>query len=146
MADTRYPKIIEGQKGPNGHPVGYDDDGNLVEWIPADQPGHEGEIWPMIMRRSDDTISDEYQRLWDKVWWNRHMSHHAPGCECGKHKPRCGCDKRNFVGCDGARALVDRYGLEFLAPGDPVEWGITQGKMMALAWVHGSEWDGSGDT
>lgn len=138
MADSRYPKIIEGETGPNGHPVGYDDNGDYVEWIPADQPGYEGEIWPMILRRNDDDIGKEYQRLWDKVWWNRHMSHceFTDPAECPLHGP----------GCDPARALVDRYGLDFLDPGEMVEWGITQGKMMALAWVTGSDWDGSGDT
>lgn len=137
MADTRYPKILEGQKGPNGHPVGYNDNGDYVEWIPDDDEQNDGEPWPMILRRNDNDISEEYRRLWNKVWWNRHMSRHAPGCDCNDEP---------LVGCDPARALVDRYGLEFLDPGDDVEWGITQGKMMALAWVHGSEWDGSGDT
>lgn len=138
MADTRYPKIIEGEKGPNGHPVGYDENGDYVEWVPADQPGHEGEEWPLIMRRNDNDIHEEYSRLWDKVWWNRHMSHcpHTNPMEC----------PRNGPGCDPARALVDRYGLEFLDPGEMVEWGITQGMMKALAWVLGSEWEGSGDT
>jgi len=137
MADRRYPRIIRGETGPNGHPVGYDDARNLVEWIPADQPGHEHETWPMILRRSDDAIASEYQRLWDKVWWNRHMSHHSPGHEC---------DDEPMIGCDPARGIVDRYGREFLDPGDDVEWGITQGMMMALAWARGMEWEDSGST
>jgi hypothetical protein len=90
-----------------------------------------------MARRTNKEIDAEYRRLWDKVWWNRHMSRHKPGCDCNDEK---------LVGCDPARALVEKYGLEFLDPGDDVEWGITQGKMMALAWVHGSEWEGSGDT
>lgn len=136
MADTRYPKILEGQKGPNGHPVGYDDNGDYVEWIPADQPGHEGEIWPMIMRRNDDDIGKEYRRLWDKVWWNRHMYHHG--------NPEIKDEVQS--GRSAARGIEDRWGKEFLEPGDDIEWGITLGKMMALAWVLGSDWDGSGDT
>lgn len=138
MADTRYPKIIENQTGPNGHPVGYDDDGNYVEWVPDDDGQNDGDPWPIIMRRNENHISAEYQRLWDKVWWNRHMSHcrAASASECPKHG----------LGCDPARGLEDRYGKEFLYPGDDVEWGICQGKMMALAWVLGSEWEGSGDT
>lgn len=137
MADSRYPRIIEGETGPNGHPVGYDENGDYVEWIPDEDEQNDGQPWAMILRRNDHDISQEYKRLWDKVWWNRHMSHHKPGCECSDEPS---------VGCDAARALVDRYGLEFLDPGDPVEWGIAQGKMMALAWVHGSEWDDSGST
>lgn len=136
MADTRYPRIIEGETGPNGHPVGYDDNGDYVEWIPNEEE-EDGEPWPMIMRRNDDDISKEYRKLWNKVWWNRHMSHHTLGCDCNDEP---------MVGCDSARALLERYGLEFLEPGEQVEWGITQGKMMALAWVMGSDWDGSGST
>jgi hypothetical protein len=90
-----------------------------------------------VAKRTIKEISDEYSKLWDKVWWNRHMSRHQPGRDC-TNEP--------LVGCDPARALVDRHGLEFLDPGELVEWGITQGKMMALAWVLGSEWEGSGDT
>jgi hypothetical protein len=120
--------------GPNGHPAGYDDQGNFVEWVP-DEDG--GEPWPLIMRRADNVMSKEYKRLWDKIWWNRHMSRHKPGCECADEPG---------IGCDAARAIEDKYGREFLEPGDQVEWGITQGKMMALAWALGSEWEGSGDT
>lgn len=130
-------KILENQKGPNGHPVGYNDNGDLVEWIPDDDEQNDGEPWPLIMRRSDKSIDQEYKRLWDKVWWNRHMSRHKNGCEC---------TNQPMIGCDAARTIVDKYGREFLDPGNDVEWGITQGKMMALAWVHGSDWDGSGDT
>lgn len=123
--------------GPNGHPTGHDEVGNLVEWIPDEDEQNDGKPWPMILRRSDNVIEGEYKKLWDKVWWNRHMSNHKRGCEC---------DDEPGIGCDAARVILDRYGRQFLEPGDPVEWGITQGKMMALAWVHGSEWEGAGDT
>lgn len=136
MADTQYPKIIHDQTGPNGHPVGYADNGDYVEWVP-DEEDDTGPRWPLILRRNDSDISKEYQKLWDKVWWNRHMSHHKPGLECNDEPG---------IGCDAARALEEKYGRQFLEPGEQVEWGITQGKMMALAWVHGSDWEGSGDT
>ena len=87
--------------------------------------------------RSRADILQEYDRWWDKVWWNRHMSHHTPGHDCSDE---------SMIGCDGARIIVDKYGLEFLEPGDDLEWGIATGKMMALAWACGSDWDSSGDT
>ena len=121
--------------GPNGHPVGYADNGDFVEWIPDEEEA--SGVWPMILRRNDNDISAEYRRLSDKVWWNRHMSRHAFDHNCADEP---------MPGCEVAQALVDRYGLNFLEPGEPVEWGITQGKMMALAWVHGADWDSSGDT
>ena len=89
------------------------------------------------MARRNAIIEAEYKRLWDKVWWNRHMARHYRG-EC--------CDSQPLTGCDGAREIEKKYGRAFLDPGEDVEWGITQGKMMALAWALGSEWEGSGDT
>lgn len=82
----------------------------------------------MRMRRKEE-VQAAYAILWDKVWWNRHMG-------LGEHD----------AGKEAARRIADFYGKKFLDPGDDVEWGITQGKMMALAWVLGSEWEGSGDT
>ena len=122
--------------GPNGYPVGNDDEGNLVEWIPSDETEN-NEAVPMILRRADRVMLEEYKKLWDKVWWNRHMAHHLLGYEC-REAPT--------IGCDSARAIMDKYGRDYLEPGSQVEWGITQGKMMALAWVMGSDWEGSGDT
>ena len=89
------------------------------------------------MRKTKEVVA-EYDKLWDKVWWNRHMSH----CEA-ETASKC---KKQGPGCDPARALEDRWGLAALNPGDQTEWGICQGKMMALAWVLGSEWEGSGST
>lgn len=82
-----------------------------------------------MTRRPTSEISAEYKRFWDKVWWNRHM---------GGGEPE--------VGKPAARGLEDRYGKDFLDPGDDIEWGICVGKMMALAWVLGAEWEEAGDT
>jgi len=112
---------LKNQTGPNGHPVGYDDNGDFVEWIPD-----EGKPWPLVLRRGDDSIKKAYERFRAKVWWNRHMAHGEPR--------------------DAARGVEEKYGLEFLEPGDDIEWGICLGKMMAVAWVLGMEWDEAGDT
>jgi hypothetical protein len=88
-------------------------------------------------RRTTPEILAEYHRLWDKVWWNRHMACHSPGRDCSDQP---------MVGCDPARAMVDKYGLEALMPGDQNEWGRTCGQMMGLAWCLGADWRGSGDT
>jgi hypothetical protein len=121
--------------GPNGFRIGLDEENNRVEWI---QEKDDPEPWPLILRRSDDAISEMYQECWDKVWWNRHMvySHDYGREECtGKGK----------LGCDGAARVEKKYGRENLG-WDDVDWGILQGKLSALSWVMGSEWEESLDT
>jgi hypothetical protein len=78
----------------------------------------------IIVARPEETIRKEHKKLWDKVWWNRHMAIGEP--EAGR---------------DRAKTLEDKYGKEFLTPKNEVEWGICIGQMMALAWVLGAEWD-----
>ena len=117
------------QTGPNGHTVGYDDNGDFVEWIPDERGQNDGKPLPLVLRRGDDSIKKAYETFLDKVWWNRHMAHGEPA-----------------AGRDGARGVEEKYGLEFLEPGDDIEWGICLGKMMALAWVLGMEWEDAGDT
>jgi hypothetical protein len=38
-------------------------------------------------------------------------------------------------------AVVERYGLDNLGPYTDFEWGMINGKLSALRWVLGSEWD-----
>lgn len=89
-----------------------------------------------MAKRTIKEISAEYDRFHDKVWWNRHMFHDG--------NPEILDEVQS--GRAAARGVEDRYGKEFLDPGDDIEWGICLGKMMALAWVLGMEWEAAGDT
>lgn len=129
-------------KGPNGYSLGYMGDGDLVEWIPDEEI--EGEFFPMIVRRSDSQIHDLYNELWDKVWWNRHMYWRGQ-IESGESRLTANEHPIMERAMAAAKRIEDRFGIENLGWND-VDWGILQGKMSALAWVMGSEWDGSMDT
>jgi hypothetical protein len=92
--------------------------------------------------------------LFNQVWYNRHQNLRI-GVERGEIDvvdketyPRPPGQLRETIQrdiWDGARkaaARVEkRYGKKSLGPWDDFEWGMVNGKLSALRWILGDEWD-----
>jgi hypothetical protein len=107
--------------------------------------------------RTASEISEAVEELIDRVWYDRHMvSRHM--IETGKTKIIA---KKDFglqhyrdsahsklvvddiwAGALKAAARVEKkYGKENLGPYSKFDWGMINGKLSALRWVMGEEWD-----
>ncbi len=90
--------------------------------------------------RAEEEISEAVQEFFDKVWYGRH---------CGLSvadildDPSMSREERDIKkGASKAAAEIEeKYGMEELGPVSDFEWGMLNGKLSALRWVLGDEWD-----
>jgi len=108
--------------------------------------------WTDEPRRLSQILSS-IDELFDKIWYNRHQNLKYR-IETGKTKI---VEKETFPVKDHARRPIQRdvwqraqkaakkvekkYGAENLGPWTDFEWGMLNGKLSALRWVLGDEWD-----
>ena len=108
--------------------------------------------WEEEPRRLGE-ISDAIGELLDKVWYNRHQIR-LEKVESGEIKiveketpedrrgPERTCQRDVWEGArKSARKVEKKYGPKDLGPWDDFEWGMMNGKLSALRWLLGDEWD-----
>ena len=75
--------------------------------------------------------------FFEKIWFDRHMSL--------QYRVETGIetvDKDIWKDAlSAAQKIIDKYGEENLGPYSDFEWGMINGKLSALRWVLGCEWD-----
>ena len=135
-AQTTDP-VAPGEVGPNGHRVEYTKAGDKVEWIPdEDAPGGE---WSIMLRRNDNAILEAAEEFSDVIWYDRKLvllHNLKEGSET--------IDSKIYDGMVKAMQRTERkYGKKKLRRyyRNDFEWGMLNGKLSALRWVLGDDWD-----
>jgi hypothetical protein len=103
--------------------------------------------------RSLTELVEAESTLHKKVWYNRHMnlrydieqSNHkvVPESEY-KRSPYRADQTLDTVwekALEAANALEQEVGVENLGPWDDFDWGMINGKLSAIRWILGDEWD-----
>lgn len=121
------------------------------------RPGHFPDLiieqeWVEEPRRLSEIV-DAMDELFDKIWYDRHQALRH-NIERGKIKI---VEKENLTAKNHAQRPIQRdiwrgalraaakvekkYGRKNLGPWDHFEWGMLNGKLSALRWVLGDDWD-----
>ena len=130
---------------------------SLVDLIKSRDPDlladHESDFTFSQESRSLAEILEAEHLLFRQIWYNRHRNH-LIDIEAGKHqivpeKDYSRDPHRQNQTLDtvwkqaqaAAKRTEDEVGLEDLGPWDDFEWGMINGKLSALRWVLGDDWD-----
>ena len=126
-----------GQLGPNGHRVVRLKNGDIAEMIPDDETP--GEEWPMILRRNDDDIAKAADEFETVIWYDRKLVL-LENIKNGREPLSPEIEKGML---EGMRKAEKKYGKRKIRSyySNDFEWGMINGKLSALRWVLGMEWD-----
>lgn len=102
--------------------------------------------------RTFSEISEAIDLLWDQIWYNRHKYHEeeigsgdVTLVEAKEVSEIYDATKETTevwsMAQQAARRVEERRGLQNLGPWTDFEWGMLNGKLSALRWILGDEWD-----
>lgn len=81
---------------------------------------------------------DAEQEFFDKIWYVRSLIRQEKAAAAGSDSTPADISEAAQA---AMRAVEDKYGAENVGPWDDWGWGFVHGKLSALRWVLGSEWD-----
>ena len=136
LAFDAYGNEVEVTLSDEGRTVVFDADGNQIEIHECEETP--GEFYSVIVRRNDTDIAEAINRLVHQVWYNRHLVWKEKVLT-GKEVKRCPEIWKEAIRQE--QKMRKKYGDEFLLPEDEFEWGMINGKLSALRWVLGDNWD-----
>ena len=108
---------------------------DALDWVNPDAVAEYAFDLEYQPRRTDE-INEAADLLWHQVWYNRHQNL--------RHKVKNGEPIAPDVwkgALAAAKRVEKQYGKKNLGPWDDFEWGMINGKLSALNWVMGEEWD-----
>lgn len=111
----------------------------LVDSTLVKQMLDEGEEWneSEIKPRTMAEIAEAAEEFVEKIWFDRHL--------LLQYKVENGIetvDPKIWKGAlKAAEKMIQKYGEENLGPYSDFEWGMLNGKLSALRWVLGEDWD-----
>lgn len=113
------------------------------------------ELYGAMQVRGLSEIYEAEELLYNQVWYNRHWNRRVAidrgrlkvvsdgewNAATLKQRRRMITEGTWKLGLDAARKVEEEFGIENLGPWDDFEWGMINGKLSALRWVLGDEWD-----
>jgi hypothetical protein len=118
-----------------------------VEGLDAVLADHFGDEFQLLIEESDfreeprrlDEIQEAEQEFFDRIWYQRSIAHEWRYQDNGDPE---GLERLGQIAGPGRRRVQQKFnGAENLGPYNDFEWGMLNGKLSALRWVLGSEWD-----
>lgn len=87
--------------------------------------------------RNMQEILEAEEEFFEKVWYSRHKLLETM-VKMGRRK----VDSEIWLEARNAASMIEgKYGKEQLGSWDDFEWGMLSGKLSALRWASGEEWD-----
>lgn len=109
----------------------HDEFGDYLEQLIAEM------YFPDDLRGLDEILAAE-KEMFDRIWHDRSMFHEQQLLDEGKQEE---LEHLRRVAGPGRSRVENTYGVDNLWPYGKFEWGMLNGKLSALRWVLGDDWD-----